>query len=116
MQEEKPGEEERVVAKSKPMMSLVSKTANQSPTALGSSAFKQPGDSRSTQFEFRPYRHGETRCERFECKHIEFSSVAFRYKHDHQYRETCGGNDKGNHWFNVISPQLGDIREQGWSS
>ena len=38
MQEEKPGEEERMVAKSKPMMSLVSKTANQSPTALGSSA------------------------------------------------------------------------------
>ena len=28
MQEEKPEEEERVVAKSKPMMSLVSKTAN----------------------------------------------------------------------------------------
>ena len=35
MKEKKPGEEERVVAKSKPMMILVSKTANQSPTALG---------------------------------------------------------------------------------
>ena len=40
-QEEKSGEEERVVAKSKPMKSLVSKTANRSPT-LGSGA-SSPG-------------------------------------------------------------------------
>ena len=38
MQEEIPAEEARVVARSKPMMSLVPKTANRSPTALGSSA------------------------------------------------------------------------------
>ena len=37
-EQEKPGEEERVVAKSKSMMSLVSKTANRSPTALSSSS------------------------------------------------------------------------------
>ena len=43
MQEEKRGEEERVVAKSKPMMSSVSKTANRSPTALGSSASDRTG-------------------------------------------------------------------------
>ena len=43
IQEEKPGEEERVVAKSKPMMSSVSKTANRSPTALGSSASNSSG-------------------------------------------------------------------------
>ena len=78
MQEEKPGEEERVVAKSKPMMSSVSKIANRSPTALGSGASGSPGDTRSTKFEFRPYRYGETRCGRIERKHsIEFSSVAY---------------------------------------
>ena len=38
MQEEKLGEEERVVAKSKLMMNLESKTAKQSPKALGLSA------------------------------------------------------------------------------
>ena len=37
-QEEKSREEERVVAKSKPITSLVSKTANRSFTALGSRA------------------------------------------------------------------------------
>ena len=37
-QEEKSREEERVVAKSKPITSLVSKTANRSSTALGSRA------------------------------------------------------------------------------
>ena len=56
----------------------------------------QPGDTRSTQFEFRTYQHGETRGGRFERKHtIEFSSVAFGCKHDHQHGETSGGNDKG---------------------
>ena len=39
----KPGQEERVAAKSKPMMSLVSKTANQSPITLD--ATKQKGES-----------------------------------------------------------------------
>ena len=38
MQEQKLGEEERVVEQSKPMMSLASMSADQSPTALGSSA------------------------------------------------------------------------------
>ena len=61
----------------KPMMSLVSKTANQSPTALGSSASNSPGTLKA-QFEFRPYLYGETR----------------------------GGNDQENHGFKVISPQL----------
>ena len=59
-QEGKLGEEELVVAKSKPMMSLVSKIASRSPTALGSSASK-----------FRSFGHRETRrerCERCECK------------------------------------------------
>ena len=35
VQEEKPGEDERVVAKSKPMRNLASKTVDRSPTALG---------------------------------------------------------------------------------
>ena len=43
MQEEKPGEEERVAAKSKPLWSLVLKTADHSPIALGSSASHSPG-------------------------------------------------------------------------
>ena len=43
MQEEKPGEEERAVAKSKPMVSLVPKTDNQSPTTVGSSVFNSLG-------------------------------------------------------------------------
>ena len=41
-QEGKPGEAEREVAKSKPMMSLVLKNANRSPT-LGSGASNSPG-------------------------------------------------------------------------
>ena len=47
MQEEKPGEEERVVDKSKSMMFLGSKTANRAPTALGSSASNSPGTLRA---------------------------------------------------------------------
>ena len=43
MQERKAGEVERVVAKSKPVMSLVSKTVARSPVALGSSAPHTPG-------------------------------------------------------------------------
>ena len=42
-QEEKLGEKERAVAKSKTMMSLVSKLANHPPTTLGSSASNSPG-------------------------------------------------------------------------
>ena len=42
-QEGKPGEEERVVAESKPMMSLVSKIANRSSTALRSGGSNSPG-------------------------------------------------------------------------
>ena len=41
MQERKTGEEERVVAKSKPTMSLVSKTSNRSPT-LDAGVFNSP--------------------------------------------------------------------------
>ena len=43
MQEEKPREDERVVAESKPMRNLVSKTVVWSPTALSSSASYSPG-------------------------------------------------------------------------
>ena len=61
MQEAKPGEDERVVAKSKPMRNLVSKTINWSPTVLTSSASCSPGiltskssiwDSVGTEFEW----------------------------------------------------------------
>ena len=107
MQEEKPGEEGRVVAKSKPMMNLLLKTDWQSPTGLGSSESNSLGDTQGTQFEFRPHWHEETRWERFERKDsIESSSGVFRCKHDHQCGETRGGNDKENHGYKVISPQL----------
>ena len=43
IQERKPGEEERVVVKSTPMWSLVSKTVDRSPLALGSSSSHSPG-------------------------------------------------------------------------
>ena len=59
------------------MMSLVSKTADQSAIALGWSA----------------------------AGRIELSNVAFRCKYEHQYGETRGGNDKERHWFKNISPQ-----------
>ena len=38
VQEGKPGDEERVIAKSKPLWNCVSKTVDRSPVALGSSA------------------------------------------------------------------------------
>ena len=87
-QEEKLGEEERVVAKSKPKMSLVLKTATQSPTALGSSAFDSPVTLKAHSSSSDC---GETHCERFERKHIiELSSVAFRCKYEH-----CTGSNVG---------------------
>ena len=65
MQEEKPGEEERVVAKSKPMTSSVSKTANQSPT-VGSSASDSLETLEAHSSNSDRTGTGETRCERFE--------------------------------------------------
>ena len=88
MQEATTGEEERLFAK--PMMSVASKTANQSST----SASNSPGTLK-TQFEFRPYHNGETRCQRFERKRsIHFSSVALGCKHDHQYRGHVWGKQQ----------------------
>ena len=55
-QEGRPGEEERVVAKPKPMMSLGSKIANRSPT-LDWGVSKKPGDSRNAMSEFRSFWH-----------------------------------------------------------
>ena len=43
IEQERPGEDEQVVAKSKPMQNLVSKTVDRSPTALSSSASYCPG-------------------------------------------------------------------------
>ena len=56
MQEEKPGEEERVVANSKQLMSSVSKIANQSWTALGSSASNSPGTLKAHSSKTDPLR------------------------------------------------------------
>ena len=60
----------------------------------GFECISPPGDPHSTKFEYGSHQIGETRGERFEWKHsIELSSVAFRCKSEHQYRETCGGNE-----------------------
>ena len=53
MQQELSGEAERVVAKSKPMMSLVSKTADQSPIAWGLSASYSPWTLKAQSSETR---------------------------------------------------------------
>ena len=78
MQEEKPEEEGRTVAKPKPMMSFSVEDCQSVSNSAGFECMSQTGDTPSTKFEFRLYRYGETRFERFERKHsIEFSSVAF---------------------------------------
>ena len=111
MQEENQEKRNVWLRNQKLMMSSVSKTAHQSPVALGSSASHSPETLEAHSFELGLHRYGETRSERFEWKHsIEFSSVAFGCKYDHLYGETHGGNDKENHWCWVISPQLEDIR------
>ena len=90
MQEEKLGEEERVVAKSKPMMSFSVEGCQSISDSTGFECISQPGDTQRTQFEFGPHQYGETR-----CKHsIEFSSVAFGCEHDHQYGETVAETTK----------------------
>ena len=102
MQEEKPGVEERVVAKSKPMMSSVLKTAKQCPTALGSSAFnssKAPLKAQSSKSD-----RTCTGARGLNENTAWFSRVAG--KHGHQYGQTRRENDKENHWYEVISPQL----------
>ena len=54
-------------------------------------------------FILKPYRHGDTRCGRFERKHsIEFSGMASGCKHEHQHGKTRSGNDKQNHWYKVV--------------
>ena len=62
----KPGENERAVAKSKPMRNLVSNTVDRSPTSLGSSASLQPGilTAKSSNLDLIDYE--ETCSERFE--------------------------------------------------
>ena len=47
MQQERPGEDERMVAKSKPMWNLVSKTVDRSPNSAGFECIVQPRDTGS---------------------------------------------------------------------
>ena len=89
MQEEKPGVEERVVPKSKP-------------SAFSSS--KAPLKAQSS--------HSDRTCSGARGLNENtawFSRVAFGGKHGHQYGQTRRGNDKENHWYDVISPQLWDL-------
>ena len=103
IQQERPEDHERVVAKPKPMWNLVSKIVDRSPTALGSSASNSPEKLGAQSSNSDRTGTRETRCKRFDRKHsIDFSSVASRRKYEHQYGETCGGNEKDNHWHKII--------------
>ena len=94
IQQERPGEDERVVAKSKPMLHLVSKTVDRYPTTPSSIASYSPGTLKA-KFKFGTHQYGETCIQRFEWKHsIESSSEAIWCKSELQCRETCGRNDK----------------------
>ena len=52
----KPSEDERMVAKSKPMRNLVSKSIDWSPTVLSSSTSHSPGYTASKEFKFGSHR------------------------------------------------------------
>ena len=75
IQEGKPGEDERAVAKSKPARNLVSKTLNRFPTALSSSKYiSKPGESYSNKFNLGYSRYGEARSDESEREQrIKFS-------------------------------------------
>ena len=100
MQEGKPGEEERVV---------VDFSVEDCRPVSNSNGFRvhlTAGHTHSTKFEIGSHRYGETRCERFECKHsIESSSEAFRGKSEHQFKENLW-RKQGNPLVQTTSPQL----------
>ena len=64
-----------MVAKSDPVESLVSKTANIDLQHWIRVRLTAPGDTHNTMFEFRPYGHWENRCERFERNATSSSQV-----------------------------------------
>ena len=47
---------------------------------------------------------------------IGFSSEATWCEFELWCRETCGRNDKGSHWYKIVSPQHDDIPELCWPS
>ena len=92
--------EERVVAKSKPTLNLVSHSAANSSTTPSSIVSKSSGDTESTQsarFESHGIKCRETCRWRFKSKwrSVEFSSVANRCKKERQCEETRCRNEPG---------------------
>ena len=100
-------EEERVVPKSKPMWNLVSKIVDQSPTALGSSASNSPGKVKAHSSNSESAGTGrsvarglnDNTASSSQMWHFDANTIT-------NTRKPCGTNDKENHWYKVISPQL----------
>ena len=107
------GEDERVVAKSKPARNLVSKTLNRSPTAPSSISSQSPGEPYSKLFNFGFIWYGEAPCDGFEQgQRIRLSSVARRCKPELQHGDTCCEMDKEPSWCNIVPSQFGHDTKQ----
>ena len=93
VQEGKPGDEERVVAKPKPLWNCVSKTVDRSPMALGSSASHSLGthEAHSSKLDLTS---AEKPVARGLSENTASSSQVWHSDAEHQYWETCGGMTK----------------------
>ena len=118
IQDEKLGEEECVVAKSKTNVCFfVSKTVDQSPIALGSSASHSPGTltAQSSNMKLtssgRPVARGLNENTASSCQ-VWHSDVNPNTSTGRPVVETTNKS----HWYELISPQLEDIWEQCWPS
>ena len=114
-EEEKPGEEESVVATSKPMWNLVSKTAGQSPVALGSSASCSPWTLKAQISNPDLTGTGRPMARSLD----ENTASSSQVWHSDVNTNTSTGEDpwrKRQRNPTQISPQIADIREQCWPS
>ena len=109
MQEEKPGEQERVVAKSKPTREFSFKDCR-SPLALGSRASYSQGTLKAQSSN----KDLTSTVEPAARDLIENTASSSQVWHP-QCVETRGGKDKETHANTIISPPL-DMQEQCWPS
>ena len=93
IQEDKPGEDERVVAKPKPARNPVSKTVNWSPAVLSSSTSQSSGKRTAESSSFDSVGTVKP------VAISSFSSEATRCKSELQHRDSCCENDKEFHWY-----------------
>ena len=89
IQQERPGEDERVVSKSQPMWKFVVEGCRSVSNSAKLECISQPGDTQSKKFKigFHQYRDSK--------ESTAWSSQV--WPAELQYRETCGGNDKESH-------------------